>query len=85
MQVGLCLKGNFKKRLPQLFRVLGIYNFGYVRSLSLLAAMERFKKSMGMTSRSSNSHVTPMHIWEQNLFKVSFTFWRKPKKKFLKW
>ena len=28
----------------------------YVRSLSLLAAMERFKKSMGMTSRS-NSHV----------------------------
>ena len=49
-------------------------NLCYVRSLSLLAAMERFKKSMGMTSRSSNSHVTPVHIWDQNLFKVLFFF-----------
>ena len=45
-------------------------NLCYVRSLSLLAAMERFKKSMGMTSRSSNSHVTPMHIWDQNLSEI---------------
>ena len=49
-------------------------NLCYVRSLSLLAAMERFKKSMGMTSRSSNSHVTPVHILDQNLFKVLFFF-----------
>ena len=49
-------------------------NLCYVRSLSLLAAMERFKKSMGMTSRSSNSHVTPVHIWDQNFFVISFFF-----------